>query len=211
MKIGYYLIWAVVAVGVGLVVLLGYFVDLPFILAARSSLMHWAVILAAAAVFMGLINLLLVHWSKISAQTKGWGYSALLIVFLLETLAVGLIFGSDHQAVLLMFTYIQLPVEISLMAILAVVLVVAGYRLIRRRRDVLSMVFMGTALIVLLGTLPWMNGGEGVIVRRLGELRAWLTQIWAVAGARGILLGVALGAATTGLRVLLGADRPYGD
>ncbi len=29
--------------------------------------------------------------------------------------------------------------------------------------------------------------------------------------ARGIVLGVALGAITTGLRVLLGADRPYGD
>jgi hypothetical protein len=27
---------------------------------------------------------------------------------------------------------------------------------------------------------------------------------------RGILIGVALGALTTGLRVLFGADRPYG-
>jgi hypothetical protein len=30
-----------------------------------------------------------------------------------------------------------------------------------------------------------------------------------VAGARGILLGVALGSLTTGLRILIGADRPY--
>ena len=135
----------------------------------------------------------------------------MLIVFLLETLVVGLIFGPDHELVLLLFTYIQLPVEISLMAILAVVLVAAGYRLIRRRRDLLSMVFMGTALLVLVGTLPWIVSGESVIVRILGEMRAWLTQIWAVAGARGILLGVALGAAATGLRVLMGADRPYGD
>jgi len=30
-----------------------------------------------------------------------------------------------------------------------------------------------------------------------------------VAGARGILIGVALGSLTTGLRVLLGTDRPY--
>jgi hypothetical protein len=196
---------------VGIVVLLGYFIEQPLILETRATLMQWAVILAAAAVFMGLLNLLLVHWSKISSQTKGWGYSALLIVFLLETLVLGLIFGPDHNLVLLLFTYLQLPVEISLMAILAVVLVVAGYRLILRRRDMLSMVFMGTALVVLLGTLPWVVSGEGAIIRTLGEMRAWITQVWAVAGARGILLGVALGAATTGLRVLLGADRPYGD
>jgi hypothetical protein len=28
-------------------------------------------------------------------------------------------------------------------------------------------------------------------------------------GGRGILLGMALGAAATGLRILMGADRPY--
>jgi hypothetical protein len=210
-KIGTYIIWAAAAVVVGIVVLLGYFIEQPLILETRATLRRGAVILAAAAVFMGLLNLLLVHWSKISSQTKGWGYSALLIVFLLETLVLGLIFGPDHNLVLLLFTYLQLPVEISLMAILAVVLVVAGYRLILRRRDMLSMVFMGTALVVLLGTLPWVVSGEGAIIRTLGEMRAWITQVWAVAGARGILLGVALGAATTGLRVLLGADRPYGD
>ncbi len=30
-----------------------------------------------------------------------------------------------------------------------------------------------------------------------------------IAGARGILLGIALGGLTTGLRILMGADRPY--
>jgi len=30
-----------------------------------------------------------------------------------------------------------------------------------------------------------------------------------VAGARGILLGVALGSIVTGIRVLIGSDRPY--
>ncbi len=211
LKIGSYLIWLIVAVGAGIVVLLGYFMDVPMILAARESLMHWAVILAATAVFMGLINLLLVHWNRISTQSKGWVFSAILVVFMLEMLVLGLIFGPDHKLVLFFFTYVQLPVEISLMAILAVVLVVAGFQLIRRRRDLLSMVFMGSALVVLVGTLPWIVGSESEIVRMLGELRAWLTQVWAVAGARGILLGVALGAAATGLRVIIGVDRPYGD
>jgi hypothetical protein len=41
-------------------------------------------------------------------------------------------------------------------------------------------------------------------------LRA-ITLVPATAGARGLLLGVALGAIATGLRVFLGFDRPYGD
>jgi len=31
-----------------------------------------------------------------------------------------------------------------------------------------------------------------------------------VAGARGILLGVSLGVIATGVRILIGSDRPYG-
>jgi hypothetical protein len=210
-KLGYYLLWAAVAIGAGVLVLMGYFVDLPLIMEIRSSLMHWAVVLSAAAVFMGLLNLGMVHWEKVNSQGGDWGYSAVLIISLVLTLILGLILGPDHRWMVLVFTHIQLPVEISLMAIMAVVLVMAGYRLIRQRRDMLSMVFMGAALIVLLGTLPWVVQGDSVIVRMLGVVRAWLTQVWAVAGARGILIGVALGAAATGLRVLIGADRPYGD
>ncbi|MGD8814087.1 MAG: hypothetical protein PVI78_06380, partial [Anaerolineales bacterium] len=89
MKIGSYLIWLIVAVGAGVIVLLGYFVDIPLILEARESLMYWAVILAASAVFMGLINLVVVHWNKISTQSRGWIYSAILVVFLLEMLILG--------------------------------------------------------------------------------------------------------------------------
>lgn len=211
MKLGYYLLWAAVAIGAGVLVLLGYFVDLPLITEIRSNLLQWAVVLSAAAVFMGLLNLGVVHWAKVNSQGGDWGYSAVLIISLVLTLILGLILGPDHSWMVLVFTYIQLPVEISLMAIMAVVLVVAGYRLISQRRDMLSMVFMGAALIVLLGTLPWVREGDSAIVQALGVVRAWLTQVWAVAGARGIIIGVALGAAATGLRVLIGADRPYGD
>jgi hypothetical protein len=43
------------------------------------------------------------------------------------------------------------------------------------------------------------------------EAWAWLSQVPAVAGARGLMLGIALGIIATGLRVLLAMDRPYGD
>ena len=93
------------------------------------------------------------------------------------------------------------------MGLLTVSLIYAAIRLLRRRADVMSTVFLITAAVMILGfaTLPFGN------IPLLGTLvRPWITQVLALGGARGILIGVALGTLTTGLRVLFGADRPYG-
>jgi hypothetical protein len=124
---------------------------------------------------------------------------------------LGLIFGPDFEVMFLLFNYIQLPVEAALMALLAISLVVAGFRMISRRRDAYSILFVLTAVIVLLGNSPWLIGSEAGIARLIGNVRAWVSQVWSTGGARGILLGVALGAVATGLRVLMGTERPYGD
>jgi hypothetical protein len=210
-KIWGYILWATVAVSTGILVLLGYFVDNPAIHNVRLLILQWATILAAVALFLGLANLWSVHWKKVSDQEKGWPYSAVLMLFFIVTLAIGLVFGPDCPIVANLFNYIQLPVEASLMALLMVALVVAGFRMATQRRDVVSMVFVGTAIIVLLGYSPWVIGGNGFVPETMGYLRVWLTQVWSAAGARGILIGVALGSITTGLRILLAVDRPYGD
>jgi hypothetical protein len=211
MKLGAYVVWAAVATATGLFVLLGYFIQLDLLLGLRLLLIQWAVLLAAAALFLGLFNLLSVHWNKVSLQEGGWPYSALLILMFLVTLVLGLLFGPDYQAVILLFQYVQVPVEASLLALLAVSLVLAGFRLLSRRRDLASLIFVGAALVTLLGTAPWPLGADSLPAILFGDARAWLSQVLAAGGARGILLGVALGAITTGLRVLLASDRPYGD
>jgi len=70
----------------------------------------------------------------------------------------------------------------------------------------MSIFFLLTAAFLALGTatLPFVS------IPILGTVARWVTQVWALGGARGILIGVALGTLTTGLRVLFGADRPYG-
>lgn len=211
MKFRAYFLWAIVAVGSGIIVLLGYFFDYPVLINIRLVLMRWAALLAAAALFLGLFNLLRVHWSKVGEQRPGWVYSAVLILAFLVTLVLGLLFRPDNPVMLLLFNHIQIPVETSLMGLLAVSLVAAGLRLVTRRRDLPSLVFIGSALLVLLGTGPWLAASGSNINVLFGQATTWITQVWASGSARGILLGVALGAILSGLRVLLVVDRPYGD
>jgi MFS family permease len=209
-KLGAWIVWTAVAMAIGGIVLAGYLVDLPQLQELRLLFMRWAILLSAAALLLGILNLLAAHMHKVTQQEAGWPYSGLLIIILLGTLVLGLVLGPDNPAVLAVFEYIQLPVESTLMALLAVSLAVAGVRMVARRRDVYSLIFILTALLVLLGTAPWPFGGGG-LTAYFGILRNWLVQVWAAGAARGIVLGIALGAIATGLRVLLGADRPYGD
>jgi hypothetical protein len=210
-KVGRSLLWAGVALLAGGIVLADYFFPVPLLHTVSGWLLRWSTLLAAAALLLGLLNLSLVHLNKVSLQEKGWPYSALLVILFFGTLVLGLIFGVDSRVVQPLFTYIQVPVEASLVALLAVTLTVAGFRLLSRRRDAFSLVLLLAALFVLLTTGPWLVGGESAAFDLLSQLRNELTQVVAPGGARGILLGVALGTIATGLRVLLGADRPYGD
>lgn len=197
---------AAIAIAIGLIVLLGYFVDLPLLIGLRAVLLRWAVILTAVALLVGLANLASVHWRRVITQEKGSAYSTIVIITLLLTLIVAGLSGPTSPWSLWIFSYIQVPAERSLMALLAVVLVYTGARLLSRRINLFSLIFVATVVIVLIGTasLP------GLDLPIFSNVRSWITQVPAVAGARGILLGVALGTIATGLRVMIGADRPFG-
>ena len=220
MRVGGHLLWAATAVATGVIVLLGYFVQIEQIpqgglfatfFSLRLLLMRYAVLLAAIALFLGLFNMVSVHWNKVSDQRTGWPYSAILIVAFFLTLVLGLVFGPDSPVVLLLFNYVQLPVEATLSALLVVSLTLAGFRLLSRRRDLISAIFILTTLVVLLGSGPGLISSAGPGYSLIGGLRNWLAQVAAAGGARGVLLGVALGSIVTGMRILMAVDRPYGD
>jgi hypothetical protein len=202
---------------VGIVVLLGYFLHVDLLLRLRAVFLEWTTILVAVALIAGVVNLFQVHWRKFTAplpansgptgERRGAAgiYSLVLVVALSLTLLVVGWFGPTHPYSLWIFNNIQLPVETSLMAILAVVLIYAGVRLLGRRLSRFSILFLATAVIVLLVSGPLF----AIDVPGLAELRSWIARVPAAAGARGLILGVALGIVATGLRVLAGVDRPY--
>ena len=201
---------AVIAIAFGILILLGYFLPrelFPNVADLQTILLSWAMILAGVAALVGIANLLMVHTDKVRRSERGSIYIAILVLVLLLTFIAGLLLRPQHQAMQVLVNGVIIPVEAALMGLLVITLLYAAIRLLRRRADVMGIVFILTAVIIFLGsaTLPF---GDIPIFGTL--LRPWVTQVLAVGGARGILIGVALGTLTTGLRVLFGMDRPYG-
>ena len=200
------LVYTAIAIGVGIVVLLGYFLQFDLLVNLRIVLLEWATILVATALLIGVVNLFIVHWRKSTTDQPNRVNSIALLAGLTITLGVAGWFGPTDPYSLWIFNYILIPIEASLMGILSVVLIYAGVRLLRRKPNLLSIVFIATAVVILLMTGPLF----GIDIPGLAELRIWIGKVPAVAGARGILLGMSLGIIAAGLRILMGADRPYG-
>jgi hypothetical protein len=169
-----------------------------------------AAIIAAFALFLGLINVARVHWRKIHERQSGWLYSFVLILSMLIVLLLGLLSpvaepsGPSQFFVRWIFDNIQAPIQASLSALLVFFIVTAAYRLLRIR-NAESAVMLIVVLLVLIGQVTL------GLVPVLPDIRAWILDVPAMAGVRGILLGVALGALFTGIRLLLGVERPYSD
>jgi hypothetical protein len=168
-------------------------------------LTSWAAIVVAFALFLGLANVVTVHWNRIQTKKPGAVYSVVLLVALVATLVLGYA-GPASRNGRFIFEYILQPLEATFFALLAVFIATAAFRAFRVR-DMETFFFVLFAVIVLLGQVPI----SIFIWPELPVIKDWIINVPTLAGVRGILLGVALGTIATGLRVLIGADRPYTD
>lgn len=192
----------VLAIAIGLIVLLGYFYPVEPLLRLRLELTNWAMVIAGMAVIVGVVNLVSVQMEKIRARQKNAAYSGILVLSLIITFGIGVAFGPGFLSPVV--SAVIVPVEASLMAILAVTLIYASIRLLRRRVDTTSILFLVVAVISLIAAIPSPLGPG------LGDALRGFMGIFSTGGARGLLIGIALGTLLTGLRILFGVDRPYG-
>jgi hypothetical protein len=172
----------------------------------RTLILGWVILLAAVALILGLANLVIVHFHKIQAG-EGRVVSFVLITALLVTFTITLLQGSTGIIPAWLFNYVQVPMESSLMALLAVTLTLAAARALQQRSDLMSVVFIGILLILLAGSAPLFGLEIPWFTRSLAP---YFGRVLSAGAMRGLLIGVGLGTLATGLRVLLGIDRPYG-
>lgn len=209
-----YVLPAAVAIGIGLVVLASYLVPNPLLFSIRLALTDWAAILAALAVLIGIFNLLLVNSRRIQSGGKGWVYNLVTILALFFTLAIGVYesFGQSSSALyrsdtitMVLYRGVIVAALATLTGLIAIFLIISAARLPRSKPGIWAALFLGAALVALVGWLPFQFAAP------LNSFRQWVLTVPATAGARGIIIGVALGTLVIGIRVLTGVERPYKD
>ncbi len=197
----------IIAVGAGVLMLATYILPLEGV---RTILLDVVVIGAAVALLIGMVNLLSVHVEKVgNGETPVSSIALILAMFLTFTITLLQSYTNLYPDWLpgsqWLLTNIQIPVESALMGVLAITLTYAAARLVSLRPNIFSAIFVFTLLLVLIAsTSIGLESSFGQIIR------TFVSHGIASAGARGILIGVALGVVATGLRIIMGSDRPYG-
>jgi len=191
----------------------------------------WFDILASIAFVLGGGNLLRIHLKKVSSKATGWGYSIITIVAFIGTLIVGLGKSGVHPSALYpnfplsgeyrelgspfwwLYEYAFKPLTATMFAMLAFYIASAAFRAFRAK-NIEAILLLGTAFIILLGRTfagvfltSWMP--DFLSGLRIENLTIYIMSVFNTAGNRAIMIGIALGIASTSLKVLLGVDRSY--
>lgn len=178
-----------------------------------TTLIELVKIVAAVAVLIGMLNLLAVHLNRLTHTRRGWFYSLITLVVMGGMIALRILDRADvwrgdlegEQISMRAFEAVQVSLESALGAVLLFFLVFAAYRLMRREVTIWYLLFVAAAVVVLVGWIPLEQ------MDALSDTRDWLLEVPVGAGARGLLIGAALGTVMVGIRVLLGQDRSYRD
>ncbi len=114
-----------------------------------------------------------------------------------------------------LYEYAFKPLQATIFAMLAFYVASAAFRAFRAK-NIEAILLLGTAFIILLGRtaagvyltsfIPEDSWASGL---RIENLTVTIMKVFNTAGNRAIMIGIALGIASTSLKVLLGVDRSY--
>lgn len=196
-----------VAILSGLIILAGYFFAVPTLIAIRTPMLDWAVTLAGIAGLVAIANLIIgVHLKRLGESGSKRFFSIIVLISFLVVSGFGFFLGPADVGYQKVVTAIQMPIETSLMALLAITLTFSSLKMLQRQRNWMGMVFFFSVILFLV-----INSGVVAFSAEIPILQDLLSGFHQIpaAGARGILLGIALGSLATGVRILIGSDKPY--
>lgn len=191
----------------GWLTLFGLLIPLP---AVNEVVLGWAAFLVAFALILGVLNLFVVHVNRFVRRRNI--YSLFLILSMVGVFIIAFLDARNESDELLTwyFTWIQAPLEAALASLLAFFLLFAGFQMMKRQRTAWSLLFLLTAVFVLAADVLLVTGWLPPRVNDLViQLEDIVRNVIVLAGVRGLLIGVALGAITLAVRMLIGMERPY--
>lgn len=175
---------------------------------------EWGIVLVAGAYIMGLINLLQLNVPIIRRRGPDWPYKVVLLLGLIFTLVAGFQDGvhrsDDGTAFRFITKFMFDPLNATMFALLAFFIASAAFRAFRARNIDATLLLL-TAMFLMFARIPLGEAVSDALFGGpyLGYIREWLLEVPNVAAKRAILIGAALGAIATGLRVILGLDRSH--
>lgn len=120
------------------------------------------------------------------------------------TAALPMTWGTEGRYRTWVYDHIFSPCNSTMFALLAFFIASAAFRAFRARNTEAALL-LGAAILVLLGRAPI----GSLLHENLPDITNWIIDVPNNAGRRAILMGAALGAIVTGLRVLLGLERQH--
>ena len=200
---------------VGVIMLFSNFLTVPLGGAASlktvgQQLGNWAILISAFAVGLAAVNLMRVHGSNIIRKRPSWGHSAILVTSIVGWSIIGILSYYYPRSTFLtslnqnLYQSIIASLSSAMFALIAFYLASAAFRAFRMRSFDASILLIA-AIVVMLGRAPI---GE-VIWSKFPTLANWLMAVPNNVGQRAIMIGAAIGAFATSLKVLLGIDHGY--
>ena len=195
-----------VAMAVGILVLLGTILPIPILSSIREVLVNWAIIIAGVGALVAVVHFIRLHIRKVSQTRDRDIYSLVLIIAFTVTFLYGVFYTPSDIYFRPVVTAILVPVETSLLALLAFSMALAIFQAVRHRRGFSTFLFLLSLIFFL---IYFSNGLPTQSQIPFLQQALLFFERLPIAGARGLLLGIALGSLITGIRILLGMDRPY--
>ncbi|HMB68272.1 MAG TPA: hypothetical protein VKU85_03135, partial [bacterium] len=177
-----------------------------------QEIQQWGLIVVAFTYLLGVANVLQVHSAKVQRGSADAPYSIVLVVSLLGMAGLGIFHdhnGPDSPFIWLYNTVYD-PLSATMFALLAFFITSAAYRAFRARSTE-AVLLLSAAILVMLGQVPvgaaiW---GPDSFLGGFPGVKDWIMDVPNLAGKRAVLMGAALGAISTGLRVILGLERAH--
>jgi hypothetical protein len=198
---------------VGFFMVLGPFIPARHFTDARTEFEGWAIIITSFAAVLGVANIARLSVLRISRRERDWLYHVPLLAGLALMMVLGVggsvapapIFGIQEGTLFNdLYNHMYVPMQGTMFALLAFYIASAAFRAFRIR-SFEAMLLAVAAVLVMIGRVP--IGAS--IWDGLPQIADWIMNIPNNAAKRAILIGAALGAIATGLKVILGLERNY--
>lgn len=203
---------------VGILTLFSYYVPHKVSVDFVETVSKWENIVMAFAFMLGLISLFVNHYGKISRKVPGWGYSIFVFIGFLAMVVPAIITkgrtmdAGSITALGWSYRHIYNALAGTMFAVLAFYIVSTAYRSFRIKSAQAFVLFVAAFVLILgkvpLGQIIWdkVLGWTGVTV---STVISWIMTVPAVAGKRGIMIGIAVGAVVTSFKIIFGIEKQY--